>query len=65
MALDIARVLAYVGGSEGLTKGEIVASLRESPGGAPHRSAVHRALALLADKGLTKPGATDSRIVLA
>jgi hypothetical protein len=63
-ALDVFRLLRYVGGEDGLTSGEIQVALREGP--RQHsRSAVFAGLALLAEAQVTVDGSTAARRRLA
>lgn len=63
-ALDIYRLLAFVDGERGLTTAEIRAMLAEGPRMHEY-SVVTRGLGLLSRAGVTVPGATDARVLIA
>lgn len=62
-AIDIYRLLRFVGGERGMTQGEIQGALSEGPR-THHRSSVHAALTLLSDAELVMAGSTPGRFVL-
>jgi hypothetical protein len=62
-ARDIFRLLWYVGGSRGLTTGEITSALNEAH--AYHRSTIHAGLTALAKANVTVEGSTPTRLILA
>lgn len=63
-ALDVYRLLRYVGGERGLTIDDIKAGLAEGPR-VHHRSQVSAAIGLLDSAGVTVPGSTAARMLLA
>lgn len=63
-AIDIYRLLRFVGGERGMTQGEIQGALSEGPK-THHRSSVHAALGLLSVAGIVGPGSTEARFLIA
>jgi hypothetical protein len=62
-ARDIFRLLRYVGGSRGLTTGEITSALNEAR--TYHRSTIHAGLTTLTKASVTVEGSTPARLILA
>jgi hypothetical protein len=63
-AIDIYRLLRFVGGERGMTQGEIQGALSEGPR-THHRSSVHAALGLLATAEIVVQGSTEARFLIA